>query len=159
MCVLPLIHPPQRGPGPQPRHVPWLGIEAASLWFMGWCSIHWATPARAPHRTFLQAQVPQQPKMVEDHLVKGSAWPFYLLLDIFSQDLLGKQPTFRRQKGYQTLPRVRTSKCPWDQQFQWGEGKTTSLAQMIFSSYTKLTWAKGREAIPTKCEWYSHLAA
>ena len=35
------------GPGPQPRHVPWLGIEPATLWFTGRHSIHWATPARA----------------------------------------------------------------------------------------------------------------
>ena len=34
-------------PGLQPRHVPWLGIEPATLWFTGWLSIHWATPARA----------------------------------------------------------------------------------------------------------------
>ena len=34
-------------PGLQPRHVPWLGIKLASLWFAGQCSIHWATPARA----------------------------------------------------------------------------------------------------------------
>ena len=24
------------GPGPQPRHVPWLGIELATLWFAAW---------------------------------------------------------------------------------------------------------------------------
>ena len=36
-----------RGPGPQPRHVPWLGMELATLWFTGRHSIHWATPARA----------------------------------------------------------------------------------------------------------------
>ena len=35
------------GPGPQPRDVPWLGIEPASVWFTGRDSIHWATPARA----------------------------------------------------------------------------------------------------------------
>ena len=35
------------GSGPQPKHVPWLGIEPATLWFTGWCSIHWATQARA----------------------------------------------------------------------------------------------------------------
>ena len=34
-------------PGPQPRHVPWLGIKSATLWFTSRCSIHWATPARA----------------------------------------------------------------------------------------------------------------
>ena len=34
-------------PGLQPSHVPWVGIEPATLWFTGWHSIHWATPARA----------------------------------------------------------------------------------------------------------------
>ena len=28
------------------KHVPWLGIEPATLCFTGLCSIHWATPAR-----------------------------------------------------------------------------------------------------------------
>ena len=36
-----------QGPGPQPRHVPWLGIEPPTLWFVGWHSIPWATLARA----------------------------------------------------------------------------------------------------------------
>ena len=45
---LPLVcADPHWGPGPQPRHVPWLGIELETLWFTGLCSIHWATPARA----------------------------------------------------------------------------------------------------------------
>ena len=35
------------GPGQQPRHVPWLGIEPVILWFTDHHSIHWATPARA----------------------------------------------------------------------------------------------------------------
>ena len=35
------------GSGPQPRHVPWLGIEPATLWFTGLHSIHSATPTRA----------------------------------------------------------------------------------------------------------------
>ena len=35
------------GPGPQPRHAPWLGIELVTLCFVVQCSIHWATPARA----------------------------------------------------------------------------------------------------------------
>ena len=38
---------PSQGPGLQPRHVPWLGIEPATLWLAGPCSIHWDTPARA----------------------------------------------------------------------------------------------------------------
>ena len=39
--------PPYWGPGPHPRHVPWPGIEPATLWFSGLHSMHWATPARA----------------------------------------------------------------------------------------------------------------
>ena len=31
---------PYWGPGPQTRHVPRLGIEPATLWFTGPCSIH-----------------------------------------------------------------------------------------------------------------------
>ena len=38
---------PYWGPGPQPRHVLWLGIKPATIWLTGWCSIHWATPSRA----------------------------------------------------------------------------------------------------------------
>ena len=40
------------GPGPQPRHVPWLGIEPLTFGFSGRCSIHWATPARAQLTSF-----------------------------------------------------------------------------------------------------------
>ena len=47
-CMAASCHlPPYWGPGPQPRHVPWLGIELVTLWFSGQNSIHWATPARA----------------------------------------------------------------------------------------------------------------
>ena len=40
-----LSRTPYWGPGPQPRHVPWLGIEPMALWFAGRHSIHWAAPA------------------------------------------------------------------------------------------------------------------
>ena len=42
-----LLCTPNWGPSLQPRHVPWLGIKPVTLWFAGWHSIHWATPARA----------------------------------------------------------------------------------------------------------------
>ena len=38
---------PHWGPGPQPKHVSWLGIEPVTLWFAGQHSIHWATSVRA----------------------------------------------------------------------------------------------------------------
>ena len=46
-CVIASHTPPHWRPGQQPRHVPWLGIEPATLWFIDWHSIHWATSARA----------------------------------------------------------------------------------------------------------------
>ena len=42
-----LIRAPYWGHGLQPRHVPWMGIERATLWLACWHSSHWATPARA----------------------------------------------------------------------------------------------------------------
>ena len=39
---------PHWGPGLQPRHVPWLGIELATFWFTGLRSVHCTTPARPP---------------------------------------------------------------------------------------------------------------
>ena len=40
------IYPDQRL-NPQPRHVPWLGIELLTFHFAGWCPTKWATPVRA----------------------------------------------------------------------------------------------------------------
>ena len=45
-----LLCAPYWGPGSQPRHVPWLGIEPMTFWFAGWHSIPWATPARAIYK-------------------------------------------------------------------------------------------------------------
>ena len=39
--------PPTGDLAPQPRHVPWLGIKAVTLWFPNHHSIHWATLARS----------------------------------------------------------------------------------------------------------------
>ena len=47
---------PYWGLGTQPRHVPWLGVKPATLWFAGQHSIHWATPARA-HQGFLNFKI------------------------------------------------------------------------------------------------------
>ena len=41
-----LSHFPCWRPRLRRRHVPLLGIKPVTLWFTGWCSIHWATPAR-----------------------------------------------------------------------------------------------------------------
>ena len=47
-CLSHASHTPLTGDlAPQPRHVPWLGIELSTLWSAGGHWIHWATPARA----------------------------------------------------------------------------------------------------------------
>ena len=45
---------PNRGPGLQPRHVPWPAMELVTFGFAGWCSIHWATPAIAIYLFFIE---------------------------------------------------------------------------------------------------------
>ena len=42
-----LSHGPTWAPGPQPRHVPSLGIKPATFWFAGQHPTHWATTVRA----------------------------------------------------------------------------------------------------------------
>ena len=48
---------PYWGPGPQPRQVPWLGMEPVTLWFIGQHSIRWATPIRAYFKYFSCLQI------------------------------------------------------------------------------------------------------
>ena len=48
-----LLHAPNQGPRLQSRLVPWPGTEPATSQFTGWCSIHWATPARAISTIFI----------------------------------------------------------------------------------------------------------
>ena len=42
-----LLHAPNWGPDPQPRHVPWPGTELSPFLLSGQHWIYWATPARA----------------------------------------------------------------------------------------------------------------
>ena len=42
-----LLITPNWSPGPQPRHVPWPGIQPATFQFAGQHSIHWTTAVRA----------------------------------------------------------------------------------------------------------------
>ena len=66
---LPLTHS-LLGTWPTTQACDLLGIEQATLWFACWCSIHWATPARA---TFLTLKVSLAfhlyPGSIEDELL------------------------------------------------------------------------------------------
>ena len=66
------------GPGPQTRHVPWLGIKPATLWFVGQHSVHWATPART-HSFFLKKETNKQTKTSPAMLHTGCSTKFNLL--------------------------------------------------------------------------------
>ena len=46
-CVVASCMPPTRDLASNPGHVPWLGIEPATLLFTDRHSVHWATPTRA----------------------------------------------------------------------------------------------------------------
>ena len=63
-------------PGLQPRHVPWLGIELATLWFPGPHAIHRATPARARIKIILKVYLAkwQSWKRVEGKILNDSFW-------------------------------------------------------------------------------------
>lgn len=41
------LHVSYKGLSPQPKHVPWLGIEPATFPWMGWHLTNWATAAKA----------------------------------------------------------------------------------------------------------------
>ena len=69
-----LSHTSYQTPGLQPGHVPWLVIEPLTLWFTGWNSIHWATPAMARHSFLtLLKHWPSSPDMQS-----SSLWPWSL---------------------------------------------------------------------------------
>ena len=61
------------GLGPQPRHVPWLGIKPLTLWLAGPNSTHWATPARA---TFSQDFENQWINFIKKKKKKKPCWDF-----------------------------------------------------------------------------------
>ena len=48
-CVVASHAPPYWGHDPQPRHVPWLGIEPVTFCVTSLSSIHWAIPARVSY--------------------------------------------------------------------------------------------------------------
>ena len=71
----------EEGPGPQPRHVPWLGTEPATLWFAGQHSIYWVTPTRAVFnflRTSLLFSTVATPICIFTNSAKG--FPFLHIL-------------------------------------------------------------------------------
>ena len=51
-CVVASCTAPSGGLAPNPDACLRLGIELATLWFVGWPSVHWATPARARYHSY-----------------------------------------------------------------------------------------------------------
>ena len=86
-CVVASYVPPTGDLGPQPRHVPWLGIELAILWFAGQRLIHWAMRART-RIVSKRASSPVNPNhwarewIQRAMLRKANIWPLWGLLYI-----------------------------------------------------------------------------
>ena len=67
-----LSHTPSWGPGPQPRHVPWLGIKPVTFRFRNQCSMHWATPARANLGFYVLVKLPTPSEVLTRSIVGES---------------------------------------------------------------------------------------
>ena len=86
-------HAPYWGPGLQPRHVPWLGIEPATPWFAGWSFIHWATPARRTD-PFLKGYQKVTIFYSKELLAKNNVWKWYLAFVILPNFVLLPSSSF-----------------------------------------------------------------
>ena len=103
-----LSHAPHWGSGWQPGHVPWLGIEPATLRFTGWHSIHWAIPARAK-KLILKPS--------------GSISENYFMFGLFRW----------KRKGTHLIKEIwLTSRC---QRVQWLRTWTSKLIEMLLVTY------------------------
>ena len=81
-----LSYTPYRGPGPQPRHVPWLGIEPVTFKFAGRYSAHWAIVARAVFvfwKLSLLSQIHQIPTKTSESLEDSWIYLCDMLCHIF----------------------------------------------------------------------------
>ena len=65
---------PYWGPGPQPRHVPWLGIQPAMLWFAGRHS------TTEPHQPWLNSTVLQLAFELRSSLSPHTVFAYYVCL-------------------------------------------------------------------------------
>ena len=105
---------PYWGPGPQPRNVPWLGIELATLWFTGCHSVHQATPARAEY-TFLKQKVKQPSTLYKLRTRQCYLSPIFLASQI-------------NLKGKHTLQNKKWGSCKYmREQIPWKQLHKTAL--------------------------------
>ena len=51
-----ILHTPNQGSGPQPRHVRWPGIKPATFPFVERCPTHWAIPVKAEDESFISSR-------------------------------------------------------------------------------------------------------
>ena len=89
-----LSRAPYWGSGSQPRHVPWLGIEPATLWFAGPRSIHWAR-AVFPYKTLKNISVTF--RSINDLLVCVPS--HFIFPMIYNTDNITKCPRVCRSGG------------------------------------------------------------
>ena len=73
------LHTCSRGPGQQPGHVPWPGMEPVTIWFARRHPIHWATPVKTILCSFKFCSYSNRTSIHRLSLVK---WPLILLRSI-----------------------------------------------------------------------------
>ena len=100
-----LLHAPNRGPGLQPRHVPWLGVEPATFQFTGQHSVRWATLARARQRFLARTMNICLPCIFYFYvfIIDGTWYWFYIREVILRQIYLSKNKVWFY--GYYSLGR------------------------------------------------------
>ena len=80
------------GPGPQPRHVPCLGIKPVTFRLVGWTLTYWVTPVRATCGIFIKEKYFWITFVKKKERKKEWAWCFLLL----SVDLAVVMVTFSK---------------------------------------------------------------
>ena len=60
---------PDWGPNPQPRHVPWLGMEPVTFCFVGWCPTNWSMMVRAEGHFWMRLTFKSLSKQIALHSV------------------------------------------------------------------------------------------
>ena len=104
--------PPKGNLAPCARHVLWQGIEPVTSWFTGWCSFHWATPARAELSFFDVQIVPELASVSPFELTLVS---MYCFPNVFWERFFA----FWHNEVFQASI-VPTLPQPWNHAFFWG---------------------------------------
>ena len=148
---------PYWGPGLQPRHVPWLGIEPVTLWFTGRHLVYWTTLARAVLIISGWLEIVK----VEESLWKVNLLFFYFYFFRFYHFLKYFLNLFL-ERGEGGRKRERAINVWWPLAcLNWVSGLQPShvpwmgieLATLLFSGLHSIHWATPARALAFHSKW------